>query len=77
MVSPRRSHRLTRALEAKINARVGPLPHRPSGLGRAILDTAGQYPIIPELFRELGTAEVLGDGPYLCLLVMVTRSGDL
>ena len=37
----------------------------------------GFYPIIPELFRELGTAEVLGDGPYLCLLVMVTRRGDL
>src|SRR5262245_32658598 len=45
---------------AEISCRIGPLPHRPSSVGRAILDTADSRPLTRahrRLFRMLGPNE--------------------
>jgi hypothetical protein len=66
---------------AEIIRSKGPLPHRPNSPGRGILDRADSPLVSPRprsrLFRKLGTAEVLGDGPYFCepyIRCMVLRS---
>src|SRR5262249_36649090 len=54
-----------------------PLPHRPGGLGRAILDTSGTVsvpPRIPRLFRTRGRGSIELRSLVLCAAASKTSS---